>query len=252
MGEVALREFVEVDSTSLMARREIAAGRLAHAAGPVAFLAASQTGGVGRFGRAWSSLVGGLWLTVAWPVAGDGARVIDGLGLRVGVACVEFVRGLVGERERARVMLKWPNDVVMDGRKVCGALCEVVRGAGMERWVLVGVGLNANFGADELPRELRETAGTLRELAGVEIEIGAAARALAGQLGEAITGCGLSQETLAAARRMVMGVGQVSSVSMPTGEKTDAVLIGLDEMGQAVFRRTDGIGADFSVASVLT
>ena len=82
-----------IDSTNRYARAEVESGRLS-ADGATVFVAARQTGGVGRFGRAWASPLGGLWYTLAWPVVGD---VLDGLGLRVGVACVEFVRGLVAE-----------------------------------------------------------------------------------------------------------------------------------------------------------
>jgi BirA family biotin operon repressor/biotin-[acetyl-CoA-carboxylase] ligase len=54
--------------------------------------------------------------------------------------------------------LKWPNDVLVDGRKVAGILVE---GRPQERWAVVGIGLNVAIEPDDFPPELRETAGTL-------------------------------------------------------------------------------------------
>jgi BirA family biotin operon repressor/biotin-[acetyl-CoA-carboxylase] ligase len=55
-------------------------------------------------------------------------------------------------------LLKWPNDVLVDGRKVGGILVE---GRPQERWAVVGVGLNVAIRVSDFPLELRDTAGTL-------------------------------------------------------------------------------------------
>jgi len=72
------------------------------------------------------------------------------LPLIAGIAVAE----IVGDTAR----LKWPNDVLLDGRKVGGILVE---GRPQEGWAVVGIGLNVALRPDEFPPELRERAGTL-------------------------------------------------------------------------------------------
>jgi BirA family biotin operon repressor/biotin-[acetyl-CoA-carboxylase] ligase len=72
------------------------------------------------------------------------------LPLAAGVA----VASVVGEDAK----VKWPNDVLLDGRKVAGILVE---GRPQERWGVVGIGLNVALRQDDFPPELRESAGTL-------------------------------------------------------------------------------------------
>ena len=59
--------------------------------------AEEQRGGVGRFGRPWMSPRGGLWCTFAAPVPEDARLFMEGLGLRIGVTCAEFVESLLPE-----------------------------------------------------------------------------------------------------------------------------------------------------------
>jgi BirA family biotin operon repressor/biotin-[acetyl-CoA-carboxylase] ligase len=72
------------------------------------------------------------------------------LPLAAGVA----VAKVVGEN----AMVKWPNDVLVDDRKVAGILVE---GRPQERWAVVGVGLNVALRPDDFPAELRDYAGTM-------------------------------------------------------------------------------------------
>jgi biotin-(acetyl-CoA carboxylase) ligase len=102
--------FDSLESTSLHARRLVEA----EGAGLIARLvvAGTQTGGIGRFRRRWASPRGGLWCTLVWPLAPDGGAVLDGLGVRIGVACLEAVDGAI---ERAG---GWPGHR-SNGRTMC-------------------------------------------------------------------------------------------------------------------------------------
>jgi len=173
MGPESPRTTVRLDSTdstSALARRRIAAGDLSgHGA---VFVAATQTNGVGRLGRAWASPRGGLWCTLAQPI--DPAAV-EGLGLRVGEAmCAAIQTALVRAGSAARVVMKQPNDALIEGRKVAGVLTEILAPTRPERpvsgtkWALVGVGINANFAYSDLPEPLRATATTLRDCLRIE------------------------------------------------------------------------------------
>lgn len=223
-------EFEELDSTMLEARRALADGRVESA---TVFVAATQSGGVGRFGRAWASPRGGLWMTAACPL---GEEALRGLGVRLGLACLDSVRSLVPEEMRARVGLKWPNDVRVDGRKVCGVLAELARGRG---WALVGVGLNANFAASALPAELRGRATTLMEH-GVGVDLRRAAAEMGVRIAGAVAGDGVWGEDLARARVELSSGAEAGLVTDPTGTRVEARFAGLEDDGEALFRTADG------------
>ena len=104
-----------------------------------------QTAGRGRQGRGW---VGPPGRALALSLI---LRELDPLlSLRAGLA----VADLAGPGAR----VKWPNDVLLDGRKVAGILVE---GRPQEGWAVLGIGVNAAVDLAELPLELQESAGTL-------------------------------------------------------------------------------------------
>jgi BirA family transcriptional regulator, biotin operon repressor / biotin---[acetyl-CoA-carboxylase] ligase len=129
------------DSTNVRAR-ELAARGAPHG---TLVTAAEQTAGRGRQGRTWSAPAGrGLLCSV---VIREPSPL---LSLAAGVAVAEVVGGTAG--------LKWPNDVLVDGRKVSGILVEA---RPQERWAVVGIGVNVALAPDDFPPELRDAAGTL-------------------------------------------------------------------------------------------
>ncbi len=228
--------FAEIDSTSAHARARIGAGLLT--SGPVAFVAAQQTAGVGRFGRPWSSPLGGLWLTLAWPIEeSELAACVDGLGLRIGVACLRVVRGAFkGFQGDPHVRLKWPNDVLIHGRKVLGVLTEVVHGPPpiARPWILVGVGLNANVSNEHLAESVRSHATSLAHELGFAVDLATLERALLAELRSALTTKGLSREVLHEAGEFLHGLERDATVSLPDGSRVSGVLTGLNEHGMAV------------------
>ncbi len=108
---------------------------------PALVVADRQSAGRGRRGRRWvSDTPLGLWCTVArdWP-AGDVGPLSLRVGLAVACGVESMARGL-------RVEVKWPNDLLVAGRKLGGILCERAGGA-----VLVGIGINVNQQMRDLP-----------------------------------------------------------------------------------------------------
>ena len=102
----------------------------------VALFAEQQSAGRGRRGRGWVSPPGAnLYLSLGWRL--DGAA-LEGLSLVAGVAVARALRRGAGVEAR----LKWPNDVLVDGRKLGGILVEVNGDAGGALDVVIGVGLN--------------------------------------------------------------------------------------------------------------
>ncbi len=107
--------------------------------------AAEQTAGRGRQGRSWSAPPGKALLLSL--VLRDPPRLLP---LLTAVA--------VAEEAGVSALVKWPNDVLIEGRKVAGILAE---GRPQEGWAVLGIGLNVALDPSDLPPKLHESAGTL-------------------------------------------------------------------------------------------
>jgi BirA family biotin operon repressor/biotin-[acetyl-CoA-carboxylase] ligase len=104
-----------------------------------------QTAGRGRQGRSWS--------------APPGRALLCSIVLREPPPLLPLIAGIaVAETAGSAAVIKWPNDVLIGGRKIAGILVE---GRPHDRWAVLGIGLNVAIRPDELPPELRERAGTL-------------------------------------------------------------------------------------------
>jgi BirA family biotin operon repressor/biotin-[acetyl-CoA-carboxylase] ligase len=115
-------------------------------------IAGEQLAGRGARGRPWHSPPGGLWLSVLYrPDAIGGLEVIS---LRVGLALADALDSFAP----APLQLKWPNDLLLEGRKVGGILCEARWQGALPGWIAVGVGLNVR---NRIPEELRPVATSL-------------------------------------------------------------------------------------------
>jgi BirA family biotin operon repressor/biotin-[acetyl-CoA-carboxylase] ligase len=144
--------FFKTDSTNRVALE------LGHAGEPegTVVLAEEQTAGRGRAGRVWhSDRAVGIYVTVLLrprlaPVQAPLLTMMAGLSAR---SAVQAVTGLT-------VDLKWPNDLLLNGKKTGGILTEMHAEPGQIRFVIVGIGLNVN--QEKLPGALADTATSLR------------------------------------------------------------------------------------------
>jgi BirA family biotin operon repressor/biotin-[acetyl-CoA-carboxylase] ligase len=138
----ALREWTEIDSTNEEARRLAAAGE--H--GPVWLRADRQTAGRGRRGRAWESPAGNLAATLL-IVPGKPASECAQLSFVTAIAVADAASGFAANAE---IKVKWPNDVLANGRKLAGILLESASGGdGALTFLAIGVGINlAHFPPD--------------------------------------------------------------------------------------------------------
>ncbi|MCY1288643.1 Bifunctional ligase/repressor BirA [compost metagenome] len=126
-----------VDSTNAEVMRRLEAG----AATPFAVVAERQTSGRGRRGRQWVSPLGAnLYYTLGISVRG-GAKELEGLSLVVGLAVARAIQsiGIQG------VGLKWPNDILLDGKKLAGILLELTGDPADLCSVAIGIGINVNM-----------------------------------------------------------------------------------------------------------
>ena len=118
-------------------------------------IATEQLQGRGSRGRPWHSPPGGLWLSALYRPSSTGG--LELLSVRVGLA----VARALDPHVLTPVRLKWPNDLMLGGRKLGGILCEARWQGAVLGWIAVGVGLNVR---NPIPGELREAAVSLIEL----------------------------------------------------------------------------------------
>lgn len=125
-------------------------------------VADTQTAGKGRRGRVWQSPKGSsisMSLCLEPKLRTD---CVSGLTLVTAVAVAEAVRSVTG----CETKIKWPNDVVLNGKKICGILTEMIfKESGYA--VIIGIGMNVNI--DSFPEELKNTATSLKLETGKEI-----------------------------------------------------------------------------------
>ncbi len=150
----SLHLFHEVDSTN-----EEAAGLAAHGApeGTVV-IAEAQRRGRGRMGRRWASPEGlGIYLSVILrpPIPPQSAPALTLLGALGAAEAIERVAGL-------DAAIKWPNDLVIRGRKVAGILGEMAAEGPRLHHVVLGLGVNVNQVEADFEGELRQTATSLQ------------------------------------------------------------------------------------------
>ena len=157
----AIHYFESTDSTNTVAQRLARDG----AAEGTVVIAETQTKGRGRLGRTWiSPPFRNLYLSIVLRPA-IAIPAAPRLGLVVGLATAETVAEWV-----PRAALKWPNDVLIDGRKVAGILMEMDADDDRVRSVIAGVGVNLNMTLDDIPPELRDKAVSLSAAVGAPID----------------------------------------------------------------------------------
>jgi BirA family biotin operon repressor/biotin-[acetyl-CoA-carboxylase] ligase len=144
-----------VASTNDEARALARAG----AAHGTAVLANRQTRGRGTKGRPWHSPAG-LGLYASFIIRGSGGGAVPFphvIPLAAGLAAADAVREAGG----VEVRLKWPNDIVHDGKKLGGILSEGARGAAGRDFAVVGIGLNIGHGTEDFPEAIRASSTSI-------------------------------------------------------------------------------------------
>ncbi|MGA3066466.1 MAG: biotin--[acetyl-CoA-carboxylase] ligase [Tepidisphaeraceae bacterium] len=146
---------------------------------PAIVVTPRQIAGRGRGNNTWFSKSGsGASLTVTFVLPLRERIPAPEIPLIAGLAVRDAAEELSGHR---RIQLKWPNDVICQGRKLAGLLCERV-----DRADLIGVGLNVNLDPADAPANLRQRIISLKNLAGRTLDLTDTLTALADHLHQAM------------------------------------------------------------------
>jgi birA, biotin-[acetyl-CoA-carboxylase] ligase region len=121
-------------------------------------IAETQTGGKGRLGRHWVTRTGGAWLSVILKPGIDPAHAAS-ITLLAAVSVTEALREMGAE-----AAIKWPNDVLVNGKKICGILTEMSAETDAVSFIVLGIGVNLN---NDVPLE---TATTLKAELGQKVD----------------------------------------------------------------------------------
>ena len=164
---VKVFRYAEIASTSDRARVYLRRKRTP-LTGPVLFAADRQTAGRGRGDHTWWSPDGGLFLSYAARRSDFGLAAGESVELSVAAASAvaQTLRPRGQKKKPFSVRVKHPNDVLLNGRKVCGILIE----SPAPETVIVGIGINLNRPSVPVPEELRERYVSVEETLGAPLD----------------------------------------------------------------------------------
>jgi BirA family biotin operon repressor/biotin-[acetyl-CoA-carboxylase] ligase len=222
LGRFHLYRYPRLRSTSDHARTLIDRRRLRL---PAVVATANQTAGRGRNGNGWWSGPG--CLTVTFAIRASAEIAPEHVPL---YAAIAFRRALAKLTAGGDVLLKWPNDLVYDGRKLAGLLCERHRSVDL-------IGLGLNIAPRRFPARLAGRASCLREVTGRRFEATAVLDQIAEQLASILIGPapGL-REVLAEYERYHSLRGRDVAVSDDQGRVVAGMCEGLDGSGRLLVR----------------
>src|SRR5258708_527054 len=231
-----LHHFYKIGSTNTAAMAAAAEG----APEGSVFLAEEQTGGRGRGANAWhSERSAGIYCSVVLRPALPPSEVLV-LSLAAGLAVQAAIQQI---DSRVNVDLKWPNDLLIDGKKVCGILTEMNAEARRVRYIVVGIGINVT--QSTFPNELAEQATSLRLVTGSEwsrVELtGALLKSLDGEYRQLLADTDARRSILPRfAEHSSWGKGQAFRIE-ENGSALEGITEGLDDRGFLRVRTANGV-----------
>lgn len=210
-----------------------------------AVMAEAQTGGRGRMGRKWHSPHGkGIWMSLVLR-PGLPLALTPQLTLLAGVAVCTAIREVTG----VQAGIKWPNDLLAGGRKICGILLESSLREGSLHYCIAGIGIAANLTEEDYPGELRGIGTSLLiEGGGIPVDRMRLAEMVLEELEYwymRYTKEGF-QPVKERWEAMSVTLGRQVSVNTPQG-RCEATAVGLSDQGELLLRKASG-----EIASVLS
>jgi len=231
----AIYQQAEVDSTNKMAKLLAAKG----AVEGTLVIAETQTNGRGRMGRNWTSTAGqGLWFSLILRPKINMAA-LAGITLLAAVSVAKAIHQVTG----IQTQIKWPNDILYDGRKLVGILAELHGEPDLVNYLVLGIGINVNQTVDDFPPELTGTAISLKM---ISEEDGPLSRRLILQAilkefevaYDRLTTFGITEQ-LAYAKLHSATLGKMVRISQGVGRFVDGQAIALESDGSLLLKGAD-------------
>ncbi len=229
-------EQAEIDSTNKWAKT--LAGQQNAPEGTLV-IAEKQTGGRGRMGRSWSSAPGlGLWFSlILRPQISMSA--LAGIMLLTAVSMGKTIFQITG----IQVQIKWPNDVMYQGRKLVGILAELNGEADMVHYLVLGVGVNVNHRKEDFPEELTGIATSLKLIRGEDCSRRLILQEFLKELEIAynqLPPSGISDAIIEYAKIHSATLGKKVKVNMGPGRVLEGEALDLESDGSLLVRESNG------------
>ncbi|WP_296879290.1 biotin--[acetyl-CoA-carboxylase] ligase [uncultured Methanobrevibacter sp.] len=196
-----------------------------------------QTKAKGRSGKSWESPLGGVWLSIILNPNVDHSK-IPLITLATGVAVAKTLENIGVENPE----IKWPNDIMINGKKVCGILTEAVAKFNTIESVIIGVGIDANLDVEQFPEDLQEGTTTLKEVLGREGNENSLIKTFLEEfekISEQFIHEGY-EDILKEWRKRSYSIGKIVEVREPFNTYYDAYVIGIGKEGALVVEKIDG------------
>ena len=224
--------YEETDSTNIRARKLAEEG----ASDGTLVVTDFQSAGRGRRGRMWVSPSGtGIFMSLILrpDILPSSASMLT---LVAALAVYDGIKEMTG----LETVIKWPNDIVAEGKKLCGILTEMSAELEGIHYVVTGIGINANM--TEFPEEVGEAATSLRILTGGPVRrsrlIAAVMKAYE-EYYEKFKSCGSLTGLMDVYNEHMANLGREVKVLDPVGAYTGKAL-GIDEKGELIVEKADG------------
>ena len=192
-----------------------------------------QTKARGRSGKNWESPLGGVWLSIILNPNVNHSK-IPLITLATGVA-VENTLKRIGVKNAE---IKWPNDILIHGKKVCGILTEAITSFNTIESVIIGVGIDANISIENFPEELRENMTTLNDEIGEKVDENLLIKLFLEEFEQFINE---EYETILKEwRKNSYTIGKIVEVHEPFSKPYDGYVLGISRDGSLVVEKIDG------------
>lgn len=196
-----------------------------------------QTKAKGRSGKSWESPLGGVWLSIILNPNVDHSR-LPLITLSTGVAVAKTLERIGVDNPE----IKWPNDIMINGKKVCGILTEAVAKFNTIENVIVGVGIDANLEVDDFPKELQNGTTTLKKELGREGNENLLIKIFLEEF-EKIAKIFYEKDyelILKEWRKRSYTIGKIVEVREPFNTYYDAYVVGIGKEGALIVEKIDG------------
>ena len=196
-----------------------------------------QSSARGRSGKSWASPLGGIWLSIILAPDVDHSK-LPLITLATGVAVARTLEKIGVENPE----IKWPNDIIINDKKVCGILTEAVTKSNAIENVIVGVGIDANLDMNQLPEELQDETTTIKIELGREENENLLIKIFLEEF-ENINELFNHEEyekILKEWRKRSYTIGKTVEVRKPFNKFYDAYVIGISKEGALVVEKNDG------------
>ena len=200
-------------------------------------IAEKQTAGRGRSGKSWESPLGGVWLSIILTPNVDCSK-IPLITLSTGVAVAKTFEGIGVENPE----IKWPNDIMINGKKVSGILTESVTNFNSIKTVIIGVGIDANLSIEDFPKELQDKTTTLEKELERKVDENLLIKLFLEEIEKIVKLFNKEryEEILKEWRKRSYTIGKNVEVKKPFNKSYDAYAIGISKDGALIVEKNDG------------